>query len=82
MEEEKVLFKGCTCKFVSLLCRLEIRFFQSSRALLVLARTPSTLSFAATLVNSSLLNSTLFTLLWPCSLSLRNSCGTGSTYWC
>lgn len=64
-----------TCRAVSLWCTLDIRVFQSSLALLILARTASTLSLAAILTTSSPLSTTAFSLEWPCSLSLRNSLG-------
>lgn len=66
--------KMLTCKPVSLLCRLDMRLFQSSLALFTLARTASTLSLAAILVTSSPLTTTAFSFDWPCSLSFRNSC--------
>lgn len=68
-------FKVLTCRLVSLLCRLDIMFFQSSLAVFILTRTASTLSLAATLETSSPLTTTAFSFDWPCSLSLRNSWG-------
>lgn len=68
-----IYFENLTCKLVSRLWRLDIILFQSSRAVFILTRTASTLSFAATLQTSSPFNTTVFTLDWPCSLSFKNS---------
>lgn len=63
----------------SLICRLFIRLFQSSLAFATLALIPSTLSLDTTAISSSPLAPTVLSLAWPCSLSLKNSCGDTQT---
>lgn len=63
----------------SLFCRLFIRIFQSSLAFPTLALIPSTLSLDTTTISSSPLAPTVLSLAWPCSLSLKNSCGDTQT---
>lgn len=66
--------KNYTCKAVSRWCRFVISVFQSSRALLTLARTAFTRSLGAMLISRSPLAASAFSLPCPCSLSLKKSC--------
>lgn len=63
----------------SRICKLFIRLFQSSLALATLALIPSTLSLDTTRISNSPLALTVLSLAWPCSLSLKNSCGDTQT---
>lgn len=71
----RCLVPSNTCNTISLCFRLSIRFLQSSLAALALALTASTLSADTTAPSRSPWDSTAFNRAWPCSLSLRNSCG-------
>lgn len=70
---------GPTLSASSLIFRLFIRLFQSSLVFATLALIPSTLSLDTTTISSSPLAATALSLAWPCSLSLRNSCGDTQT---
>lgn len=68
-----VLLNIQTCRPASLLWRLDMKLFQSSLATLLLARTASLVSLAATANSRSALTSTVFSLDSPVSLWLRKS---------
>lgn len=59
----------------SRICKLFIRLFQSSLAFVTLDLIPSILSLDTTRISNSPLALTVLSLAWPCSLSLKNSCG-------